>query len=644
MRILIANRGEIARRVIRTAHRLGHETVAAWADPDRDAPFVAEATHATRLGPAALAESYLSIDALLAAAKRSEATAVHPGYGFLSESAAFARAVVEAGLVWIGPHAEAIDRMGSKIEARRLAEEAGVPTIPGYDASQRESDLAEAAQRIGFPVLVKAAAGGGGKGIRIVHEGGGLADAIREAKQEAARSFGDDALIVERYVERARHVEVQIVGDRHGHVIDLGTRDCSIQRRYQKLLEEAPAPKLAAETSDGLRSSARSLAASIGYDSTGTVEYVVDAATGDYFFLEMNTRLQVEHPVTEAITGLDLVELQLGVAEGGALPLAQGEVHFRGHAFEARINAEDPAADFAPQSGRIRALRVPAAEGLRWESGVERGSQIPPYYDAMVAKLVVTGADREAARARLGAALDGLIVAGVATNAGFHRWLVEQAAVRDAGMTTRFLEANAYEAAAPLADAAALAAAAWRAPGGRASENGPWAALGAFRVTAHENALPVFLRDRHGEVHAIEAAPGNLDDSGEHLESERDGARHRVPLCIDVEGRYVALNLGGESFGFEVVSRAEHWGARDAVAGAGDTDAIRAPFPAVVTEITVSAGDVIEAGDVVVVIEAMKMLHSLRAREATTVAAIHVAVGDSVDSRDVLVSFVPGES
>jgi len=353
MRVLIANRGEIARRILRTAHRCGHETVAVWADPDRDAPHVREATHAVHLGPAALADSYLSVERLLDAAKRAGATAVHPGYGFLSENARFARAVVEAGLVWIGPHPEAIERMGSKIEARALAEAAGVPLIPGFAGSQDAAALARAAERIGFPVLVKAAAGGGGKGIRIVHAASELAAAIGAAAREAERSFGDASLIVERYVERARHVEVQVVGDRHGNVVDLGTRECSVQRRYQKLLEEAPAPNLPDATRSGLREAARELARSIRYDSAGTVEFVVDDATGEFFFLEMNTRLQVEHPVTEAVTGLDLVELQLRVAAGERLGLDQSDISLDGHAIEARIYAEDPSRGFLPQTGTV---------------------------------------------------------------------------------------------------------------------------------------------------------------------------------------------------------------------------------------------------------------------------------------------------
>jgi acetyl/propionyl-CoA carboxylase alpha subunit len=399
VRILIANRGEIAGRIIRTAHRLRHQTVAAYADPDRDAPFVRAATLRTRLGPADLSASYLSITALLDAAARTGAEAVHPGYGFLAEDGGLAEAVLAAGLVWIGPRPETIACMGSKIQARRVAAHAGLPVIPGYDSSQDPDALRSAAERIGYPVMVKAAAGGGGKGIRIASTPGQLPAALRVAAQEAQRAFGNGDVIVERLIQRPRHVEVQVMGDRHGGVIDLGTRECSLQRRFQKVVEEAPAPNLPGRTESGLRAAARSLAEAIGYESAGTVEFIVDDATGDFFFLEMNTRLQVEHPVTELVTGLDLVELQLLVAQGAHLPVAQHEVTFSGQALEARINAEDPWAGFLPQAGTVLALEVP--EDVRWDAGIEAGSTVPPHYDPMVAKLITAGRTRELARQRM---------------------------------------------------------------------------------------------------------------------------------------------------------------------------------------------------------------------------------------------------
>jgi acetyl/propionyl-CoA carboxylase alpha subunit len=636
MRILIANRGEIARRIIRTADRLGYQTVAVFADPDRDAPFVSEATAAVHLGPAALDASYLNIERLLDAARRSGASAVHPGYGFLSESAAFASAVVGAGLLWVGPHARAIERMGSKIEARGLAAAAGVPTIPGFDESQKASDLSAAAERIGFPVLVKAAAGGGGKGIRIVHAQRDFEAALVEASREAERSFGDADVIVERYVERARHIEVQVVGDRHGNVIDFGTRECSVQRRYQKLLEEAPAPNLSDATRSGLRASARELARSIDYDSAGTVEFVVDDDTGEHFFLEMNTRLQVEHPVTEAVTGVDLVELQLCCAEGKPLPLAQEDVQLRGHAFEARVNAEDARAAFAPQIGRVTEIRVP--EGVRWESGVEAGSVVTPHYDPMLAKLIVHGSDRAVARRRLAVALDELLIGGLVTNTGFHRWLIDQPDVVAGCVTTRFLDHHALPEGDTLADAAQLAAAAWLGARREAREPGPWSALDGFRVTPHRPKRGVALLDRHEAVHEVEVtAP--VGRAGSHLVFESEGVVRRVPAAVDLAARRVVVNLGGESHTFRALSRSEHWAPAAGSPAQGRAEDTRAPFPAVVTETPVAPGDPVAAGDVVIVIEAMKMLHSLTARGGGIVAAVHASVGESVESKQILVSY-----
>lgn len=635
MRILIANRGEIARRVQRTAHRLGHETVAVYADPDAGAPFVSEATLATRLGPADLSASYLSVDALLLAAQRTGASAVHPGYGFLSESPALARAVEAAGLVWIGPHAAALERMGSKIEARRLANAAGVATIPGFDASQEPAALKTAAAEIGYPVLVKAAAGGGGKGIRIVHGPAEFSAALDEAKAESLRSFGDDAMIVERYVQRPRHVEVQVVGDKHGNVVDLGTRECSVQRRYQKVLEEAPAPNLPKETRAGLRQSAADLARSIGYDSAGTVEYVVDAETGEYFFLEMNTRLQVEHPVTEAITGLDLVEIQIRAADGERLPVSQDEVSLSGHAFEARINAEDPRAGFAPQVGTITALRVPS--GARWDSGVERGSEITPHYDSMLAKLVVAGPDRASARRRLAVALDELVVGGVRTTSGFHRWLVDQPPIVQGNVTTRFLDEIEIGGGGDPEAARAAAALAWRLARSGCRDDGPWGALGEMRMTPHRPTRVVFLEDADREVHAVGAPSGRATLVDGRLVVDA-GVRRTWPVEVDVESRRVAINEGGQTYSFRVVSRSEHW-ARGAAAGHGSAASILAPFPAVVTEVCVESGAEVKGGEVVVVIEAMKMLHSLEAIGPGRVDEVRIASGDQVVSGQVLVTF-----
>lgn len=634
MRILIANRGEIARRIIRTARRLGHDTVAVFADPDADAPFVTDADVAVRIGSADLADSYLSGSAILAAAEQAGATAIHPGYGFLSENADFARAVVAAGLIWVGPAPEFIDQMGSKINARRLATAARVAVIPGFDGDQDPQRLATAAAEIGYPVLVKAAAGGGGKGIRIVHDSNGFEAALAEAMAESSRSFGDDAMIVERYVQAPRHVEVQIVGDRHGNVVELGTRECSVQRRYQKVLEEAPAPNLPAETRAGIRTAAADLASSIGYDSVGTVEFVVDADTGDYFFLEMNTRLQVEHPVTEFITGLDLVELQLRSALGEELSLGQADVQLNGHAFEARINAEDPADGFAPQTGTITHLRVP--DGARWESGVESGSEISPYYDPMIAKLVVGGVDREAARLRMRRALDELLVGGLVTNAGFHRWLIDTQPVANATVTTRFLDEVEIPGTPDESSAAALAASAWRHTANTLGDAGPWGSLRDFRVTPHRPDQRVFLEDRFGEVHEVGTGSASVlaDD---RLTTQTEGVSQTY--AVDVRGSSVAVAIAGHTSTFRILARTEHWAPSGGGFG-GPAGNIVAPFPAVVVEVPASPGSQVAAGDVLVVIEAMKMLHSLATPGPGTVDEVRVAPGDTVASDQTLITFL----
>jgi acetyl/propionyl-CoA carboxylase alpha subunit len=635
VKILIANRGEIARRVIRTARHLGHRTVAVFAEPDAGAPFVRDADEAYLLGPAALAESYLSVDRLIEAVKATGADAVHPGYGFLSENARFARAVEGAGAVWIGPHPGAIDEMGSKIDARRLATEAGVPVIPGFDESQDRADLAAAADRIGYPILVKAAAGGGGKGIRIAHSPEEFDRALTEASSEAERAFGNGDVIVERYITRPRHVEVQVVGDRHGNVVHLGTRECSVQRRYQKVLEEAPAPNLPDATRSGLQQSAVTLAASIGYDSTGTVEFIVDdgatGATGNYFFLEMNTRLQVEHPVTEEVTGLDLVALQLAVAGGGHLPITQDDVNFCGHAFEARINAEDPANGFAPQTGTVVALSVP--DDVRWDAGVIEGSVISPHYDSMVAKLITVGADREVARLRMASALGELIVGGLTTNVGFHRWLIDQPAVVEGRVTTRFLdETELPSPPPPAADEAVAAFQAFVVAEHRLPVADPWHRLGAtgFRLTPHKPSLPYTVVAPDGSVH----------------ESTGDGADPGLVETAEIRtghGTTVTIAVDGHSQTFTVLSRTEAWaGADEDVSGRGGL-VVLAPFPASVAEVHVAPGDHVHTGDPLVVVEAMKMLHTLSAKAAHTVDEVRVTVGDQVESNQILITFVQSE-
>ncbi len=626
MKLLVANRGEIARRVIRTAKRLGIATVAVYADPDAGAPFVSEAAEANRIGPADLSDSYLSIEAILGAARATEATAVHPGYGFLSENGAFARAVIDAGLIWVGPKPEAIDVMGLKTDARRLAMEHGVPVIPGFDSSQADADLASAAADIGYPILIKAAAGGGGRGIRIAHQADQFDAALHEARTEAQRSFGNSDVIVERYITRPRHVEVQLIGDQHGTVVDLGTRECSVQRRYQKVIEEAPAPNLAPETRRGLRDRARHLGAAIGYDSAGTVEFIVDDNTGDFFFLEMNTRLQVEHPVTEYVTGLDLVELQLRSAAGESLPASMAGLEPVGHAFEARIAAEDPANGFAPQTGTVTHLRVP--DGVRWDSAVEEGSVISPHYDSMIAKLIVGSSDRVSALESLRLALGQLIIGGVATNTGLHSWLVDRPELKEGRITTRFLDEHPPpEPPVSVDEAAELAAASWLDYRRARSASGVWSRSFGFRMTPAENSQQLFLRHHGGET--VEVAAARLDGP------------HGAEAVVSTTG--TAINAGGSNHSYRLVSRSEMWSGTGRLAEA-DASSVIAPFPAVVAELPVSVGDYVEGGQVVVVIEAMKMLHSLAAPGSGTIAELPVRVGDQVETGQLLVRFAEAEA
>jgi len=627
MRILIANRGEIARRIIRTAHKLGHQTVAVYAEPDADAPYVGEATMAVAIGPASLADSYLSVERILGAAQAANADAVHPGYGFLSENATFARTCLAQGLIWIGPNPSVIAAMGSKIEARKIAEAAGVPTIPGWSKSQAPGELAQAAAHIGYPVLVKASAGGGGKGIRIANNSDGFADALREASAEAERAFGDGSVIVERYIQRPRHIEVQIVGDQHGTVAELGTRECSVQRRYQKLLEEAPAPNLEPETRRGIRESAKTLAKAIRYDSAGTIEFIVDDETGEHFFLEVNTRLQVEHPVTELITRVDLVELMIRVADGEHLPLDAAELRFSGHAIEARILAEDPANGFAPQVGLIHQLHVP--DGARWDSAIEMGSEITPHYDSMIAKLIVHGRDRNEALAKLRNALDGLIIDGLATTAGFHRWLLDQQPIVDGRVTTRFLDENPIAEVDPGDETAAIgiAAVAWaNAKNAAMDASSPWIGS-AFSVTPHEMKRNLGLVTAAGDAHEIAVTHADLQ------------VPIMAPVAIDRVNRRVAVNNRGTTYSFTAPGRTQRW-APSVASRKGTGDAVVAPFPAVVSEVNVIPGDVVDGDQVLVVIEAMKMLHSLRATGASTIAEVRVSPGDQVATGDILVAFV----
>jgi len=482
-------------------------------------------------------------------------------------------------------------------------------------------------------VLIKASAGGGGRGIRIAQSADQFAGALAEASAEAKSAFGDGSVIVERYVQRPRHIEVQIIGDRHGAIAELGTRECSVQRRYQKLLEEAPAPNLPPETTRAVRESAKRLGKAMGYDSAGTVEFVVDDDTGEHFFLEVNTRLQVEHPVTELITGLDLVELMIRVAAGERLPLNPTALRFEGHAIEARIVAEDTTDNFAPQIGTVHQLHVPA--GARWDAAIEAGSEISPHYDSMIAKLIVHGASRTEALERMRRALEELVIDGLETTAGFHRWLLDQAPIVDGRVTTRFLDENPI--AVPSEDdrtvALAGAAVAWARAldsGDTDSTTSPWFGS-SFSLTPHRMKRNLGLVDAAGEVREIALTEAEL------------AAEQTPPACTDLAARRVAVNHRGYTYSFTTPSRTERW-APSAAERQGSGDAIVAPFPAVVSEVTVSPGDHVDGDQVLVVIEAMKMLHSLRSTGTATIDEVRVAPGEQVATDQILITFVTADT
>ncbi len=439
-KVLVANRGEIALRVVRACHELGIRAVAVYSEADARAPHVREADEAVLLGPAPSSESYLRGDAIIEAARRTGAEAIHPGYGFLSEREWFARAVRDAGLVWVGPPAEAIAAMGSKTAARTLAISAGTPVVPGTTSALRDAEeAAEVAERFGYPVLLKAAAGGGGKGMRVVHERRELASSLAAAQREAKNAFGDDAVYVEKYIVGPRHVEIQVLGDTHGTMLHLGERECSIQRRHQKMIEEAPSVAVSAELRARMGAAAVAAARAAGYTNAGTCEFLLDAQ-GDFYFLEMNTRIQVEHPVTELVTGIDLVQWQLRIAAGERLPFVQEDVTPRGWAVECRITSEDPANGFLPSTGRVSYLHLPSGPGVRWDGGIDTGSEITLFYDPMLAKLIVHAPSREQAIARMHRALMELTIEGVDTSRDFHLRMMENEDFRRGSFDIQWLE------------------------------------------------------------------------------------------------------------------------------------------------------------------------------------------------------------
>ncbi|MEQ8860608.1 MAG: biotin carboxylase N-terminal domain-containing protein [Pseudomonadales bacterium] len=635
--LLIANRGEIACRIMRTARRLGIRTVAIYSDADAAAQHVRQADLALRVGPAAAAESYLDVAAVLAAARDSGAEAIHPGYGFLSENAAFARACEEAGIVFVGPSAASIRAMGSKIEAKNLVAEAGTPVVPGYQGDdQSDATLAAEAGRIGFPLLIKASAGGGGKGMRRVAAMDEFAAALAGARREAQSAFGDDRMLIERYLTAPKHLEVQILADAAGNTLHLFERDCSVQRRHQKVIEEAPGPGVSAERREALGAAAVRAARAIDYRGAGTVEFI---AEGDaFFFMEMNTRLQVEHPVTEAITGLDLVEWQLRVAAGESLPMAQGDLRCRGHAIEARVYAESPRRGFLPSTGRL--LRVAFPEGVRVDSGVATGDAVSVHYDPMLAKVIAHGADRGAALAALDAALAKTEIAGVEHNVAFLRQVLAHREFRAGGYDTHLID-DAGAALLPERDEVGWVAAALRLRS-TAVADGSWGAADGFRLNRPAAFELTLEQDQQARRVRLTAGQAALDDQFLDLTDVAvDGELMRfrlgsrvVTARVLVAADEVFVIRGGDTErfrlpGLDVTALAQ---------AAGGGERITAPMPGQVIALSIAAGDQVTGGQVLLVIEAMKMEHSVRATRDGTVAAVACAVGDRVEDGVELVT------
>ncbi|MBH3428174.1 acetyl/propionyl/methylcrotonyl-CoA carboxylase subunit alpha [Pseudomonas alkylphenolica] len=638
--LLVANRGEIACRVMRTAKALGLTTVAVHSAIDRDARHSREADIRVDLGGAKAAESYLDIDKLLAAAKASGAQAIHPGYGFLSENAGFARAIEAAGLIFLGPPASAIDAMGSKSAAKALMEEAGVPLVPGYHgAAQDLETFRAAAEKIGYPVLLKATAGGGGKGMKVVESESQLAEALASAQREAQSSFGDSRMLVEKYVLKPRHVEIQVFADQHGNCLYLNERDCSIQRRHQKVVEEAPAPGLSAAQRQAMGEAAVKAAQAIGYVGAGTVEFLLDAR-GEFFFMEMNTRLQVEHPVTEAITGLDLVAWQIRVACGEPLPITQAQVPLNGHAIEVRLYAEDPASDFLPATGRLALYRESAAgEGRRVDSGVCEGDSISPFYDPMLGKLIAWGQTREQARLRLLAMLDEFAIGGLKTNIAFLRRILAHPAFADAELDTGFIP-RYQEQLLPAAQP--LPALFWQAAGEayiqsqpllqRADDrNSPWASSSGLRAgLPAQISLHLRADGQDQAVNLSHASAPSLTLQGEHLTVEHDGLRRRHLAIRRNDTLY--LHWDGE---LHAITRFDPIAEADA--SHSHQGGLSAPMNGSIVRVLVEVGQAVEAGAQLVVLEAMKMEHSIRAAQAGTVKALFCQEGEMVSEGTVLV-------
>ena len=654
-RLLIANRGEIACRIMRTARRLGIHTIAIYSDADAGARHVREADEAILIGPPAAAESYLAIDKIIAAAQRTHAGAIHPGYGFLSENEGFAEACARAGIVFVGPPVEAIRAMGSKSEAKALMERARVPLVPGYHgADQGPALLAREAARIGFPVLIKPSAGGGGKGMHVVESADAFGQSLATARREAKGSFGDDRVLIEKYLQRPRHIEVQVFADTHGNCIHLFARDCSVQRRHQKVIEEAPAPGLTDAQMQEMGAAAVAAARAVNYVGAGTVEFIAEGGT--FHFMEMNTRLQVEHPVTEMVTGLDLVEWQLRVAAGEILPLTQDEIAVRGHAVEARVYAEDPRRDFLPSTGKLVHVSWPdEGAGLRVDSGIETGDAISPYYDPMIAKVIAWGEDRPAALQRLAAALESSAVVGVANNIPFLAHILRHPEFAAGPVDTGFLGRHVAEltGAAFQADDTELALAALSIlTGGKKADADPWSIADGWQLNGEakttltfrdgERQIAVGITYRRGGGYSL-VLPGGAVRASATRDGEAivraDLGGHRVQARVVRAG--AALHVFGPRGPVVLTLVDPYAGSTDDAHGAGR---LTAPMPGAVVAVSVKAGDKVARGARLMVIEAMKMEHAITAPADGLVSAVRFAVGDKVREGEEVIEFAVSEA
>jgi 3-methylcrotonyl-CoA carboxylase alpha subunit len=649
-KVLIANRGEIALRIMRTARRLGVPCVAVTSEADRGAPFVAFADEVVEIGPGPASESYLRGDKLIAAAKTTGADAIHPGYGFLAENAEFAEAVGAAGLRFIGPSPQAMRRMGGKAEAKEIARAAGVPVIPGYQgADQSPSLLAKEAKRIGYPVMIKAVAGGGGRGMRLIEREADFAAGLESARREAEAAFADGRILIEKLIGKARHIEVQVFGDSHGHVVHLFERDCSLQRRHQKVVEEAPAPGMSPQLRQAITRAAVACAQAVAYVGAGTVEFLVEGGTltaaAPWYFIEMNTRLQVEHPVTEAITGLDLVEWQLRVAAGEPLPLRQDEITLSGHAIEARLCTEDPAHGFLPSIGPLAAFETPQLEGLRVDAGVATGSVVSPFYDSLIAKLIAWGSDRAAALARLKAALEGTLVAGPKTNTAFLHALIGdpqfQAEAFDTGLIGRELTRLATRTPMP-ASAVGLGVTHMllnahdevedlRRESARESYS-PWSAQDGFQLGQPRQQTVTLEVDGKPTAFLVEWSAGGPRVVG--AGADEPAAIARTLVVGDGNPIYVLNGMRQATLSWPSFGAA-------AAAESSDDLSVRAPIIGRVAKLFVGEGDQVSKGDRIAVVEAMKMEHVLHAPSAGRVSRLAVKEGQQVTLAALIATLAP---